>query len=105
MSGASDEFIILGETHAGEVFRPSDWVERLCGVMACFRPDAGPGAHLRFSPYVRPVVLNRRKCVAVDARLRALEPMAHKFLLDFAHDNDLVLIMACVLDESAAPEV
>lgn len=101
MSVSSDEFVILGETQAGETFRPSDWAERLCGIMACFRPHAGPGAHLRFSPYVRPVLIERRKGVAVDARLRELEPLAHKFLLDFARDNNLVVLKACVLPDVA----
>ncbi|WP_420106437.1 DUF3579 domain-containing protein, partial [Herbaspirillum huttiense] len=28
------EFIILGKTSDGRQFRPSDWAERLCGVMS-----------------------------------------------------------------------
>ncbi|MBF1259465.1 MAG: DUF3579 domain-containing protein, partial [Lautropia mirabilis] len=27
-------FVIIGETHEGRRFRPSDWAERLAGVMA-----------------------------------------------------------------------
>jgi hypothetical protein len=34
------EFLIHGVTDHGKPFRPSDWSERLCGVMACFRPGS-----------------------------------------------------------------
>lgn len=54
-------FVIIGETHEGRRFRPSDWAERLAGVMAAFRPRKKSGArsgagqfHLGYSPYVLP---------------------------------------------------
>jgi hypothetical protein len=97
----ADEFFILGLTANGRQFRPSDWAERLCGVMACFHPDGASGrdAHLQFSPYVRPAVLNGVKAVVVNNALRKFEPMAYHFVLDFAKDNDLQLIEACILPE------
>jgi hypothetical protein len=54
----TDEFFILGVTSNGRQFRPSDWAERLCGVMSCYRPEGsgGPNAHLTYSPYVRPTM-------------------------------------------------
>ena len=33
------EFIIVGTTLDGKAFRPSDWAERLCGVMSAFGGD------------------------------------------------------------------
>ncbi|MBS0308865.1 MAG: DUF3579 domain-containing protein, partial [Proteobacteria bacterium] len=56
---AAREFFILGLTSAGKQFRPSDWAERLCGVMACFREegDTSPNAHLQYSRHVRPTML------------------------------------------------
>lgn len=87
-------FVILGVTKAGRAFRPSDWAERLCGVMAGFRPpgSAGAQAHLSYSPYVMPGLHNGVKSVTVDARLHALEPLAYKFVTNFALDNDLQVI-------------
>ncbi len=86
-------FVILGVTKSGKAFRPSDWAERLCGVMATFRPgSAGPQAHLSYSPYVMPGFENGAKCVRVDARIADLEVMAYKFLVSFAEDNDLQVI-------------
>jgi hypothetical protein len=83
-------FVILGLTSAGRPFRPSDWAERLCGVMSQFRPGAAAlQAHLGYSPYVMPGVHGETKCVFVDGRINQLEPMAYKFLVAFAQDNDL----------------
>jgi hypothetical protein len=87
-------FLIKGVTRHGKPFRPSDWAERLCGVMSPFRPGnvAAPHAHLGYSPYVRPTVVDGVKAVMVDERLRALEPRAYDFVVCFARDNDLVTL-------------
>jgi len=104
-SGKLREFIIEGTTHAGQSFRPSDWAERLCGVLACFRPEDGgmrPGSrqvHLAYSPYARPITLHGKRCVAVDERLRDIEPRAWDFVRDFACDNNLITYEACLLSE------
>jgi Protein of unknown function (DUF3579) len=83
-------FIIKGATSDGRVFRPSDWADRLCSVMAAFNDQvSGPGAALQYSPYVQPSSIDDVKCVAVDGRLYEVEPMAYRFLLSFARDNDL----------------
>ena len=96
------EFFIQGLTSNGKAFRPSDWAERLCGVMSCFRPEGsgGPHAHLQYSPYVRPTMLNGVKSVVVNADLREIEPLAYHFVIDFAKDNDLQVIEACLLPET-----
>lgn len=86
----AESFVILGKTSGGRAFRPSDWADRLCGVMAQYRPGArGPQSHLSYSPYVMPGNHADIKCVFVDGRLNQLEPMAYTFLVNFAHDNDL----------------
>jgi hypothetical protein len=84
-------FVILGQTAGGKAFRPSDWAERLAGVMAAFRPrKAGSQQHLTYSPYVLPSTHRGIRCVVVDPALRDIEPMAYSFMLKFASDNDLV---------------
>jgi hypothetical protein len=100
----AQEFFILGTTNNGKPFRPSDWAERLCGVMSCFSPDVGArNAHLKFSPYVRPTVVNGAKAVVVNIALRDLEPLAFHFVVDFAKDNDLQVVDACFLPYSDDP--
>jgi hypothetical protein len=83
----TSEFVIVGVTLDGRKFRPSDWAERLCGLMAQF----GAADRNRYSPYVYPVIVNDEKCVVVDARLAGVEPLAYHFLEGFAKDNDLVV--------------
>jgi Protein of unknown function (DUF3579) len=90
------EYFIQGITKSGKKFRPSDWSERLCGVMSSFGPGAsGPNARLKYSLYVRPVILGDVKTVIVDSRLRDIEPMAFDFVMNFARDNDLLVTEAC----------
>jgi hypothetical protein len=79
------EFVIRGETLDGKPFRPSDWAERLCGVMAAFGGDH----RMQYSPYVHPVTASGVRCVVVDVRLEEIEPMAYRFLLGFAKENEL----------------
>jgi hypothetical protein len=98
-----DEFFILGVTTDGRQFRPSDWADRLCGVMSCYRPEGsgGPNAHLTYSPYVRPTMLNGIKAVVVQRRqLLNLEPLAYHFVRNFAKDNNLQMVEACMLPDA-----
>jgi hypothetical protein len=99
---SSREFFIQGITADGQCFRPSDWAERLCGVMAQFRPADDTGdARLSYSPYVRPIMLpDGIKCVVVDERLREIEPKAFDFVLNFARDNGLNVVQACAIGEA-----
>src|SRR3954465_3185070 len=79
------EFVIPGITLDGKPFRPSDWAERLCGVMSAFGGDH----RMAYSPFVHPVTANGVGCVGGDIRLEEIEPMAYRFLLSFAKDNEL----------------
>jgi len=81
----TDEFVIRGVTLDGRQFRPSDWAERLCGVMSAFGSDQ----RMAYSPYVQPITSEGVRCVVVDARLREIEPLAYSFLVNFARDNEL----------------
>lgn len=89
MSEEGRYFVLFGLTESGGQFRPSDWAERLAGVMAPYRPRSMPGSHITYSPYVMPKIIHGVRCVVVDNRLRDLEPLAWKFVHDFARDNAL----------------
>lgn len=102
------EVFIQGLTLDGRTFRPSDWSERLAGAMSSFRPGRVPmgrAAHIGYSPYCMPKVINGVKCVVVNEALRELEPMAWDFVMNFARDNQLQVVDACLLPEppAAAP--
>ncbi len=47
---------------------------------------------MRYSPYVGPRTYKGEKAVFVDGRLYKIEPMAYRFVHNFATDNDLQLI-------------
>lgn len=85
---SNNTFIIVGLTTEGKKFRPSDWAERLCGVLSAF----GAEKKMKYSPYVGPGDYIGEKAVFVDGRLYEVEPMAYRFVLNFAQDNDLQVI-------------
>lgn len=100
-ANSANEVFILGLTLSGKTFRPSDWAERLAGVMSPFRPGGPqPGSHLRYSPWCIPTTLNGVKCVVVHRDLRDYEPMAWDFVLNFARDNDLQVSEACLIPDT-----
>ena len=90
VSSHAKEVVILGRTRGGKTFRPSDWAERLAGVMSSFRPGGvQPSSYLSYSPWCLPTVIDGVKAVVINRQLRELEPMAWDFVLNFAKDNDL----------------
>ncbi|CAM3747194.1 PhnO-related protein OS=Castellaniella defragrans (strain DSM / CCUG 39792 / 65Phen) OX=1437824 GN=BN940_11541 PE=4 SV=1 [Castellaniella denitrificans] len=103
MSHPVQYLIIHGKTLEGQRFRPSDWAERLAGVLSQFRPAGSIANPLSYSPYAMPRTLNGLPCVMVDHRLRQLEPLAWKFACDFALSNRLQTTDTSARDEDAAP--
>ena len=61
--------------------------------MSSFRPGGGtgPNAHIGYSPWCVPRVVDGVKCVIVNEALRDLEPMAWDFVMNFARDNELLV--------------
>ncbi len=99
------EVFILGLTQDGRAFRPSDWAERLAGAMSSFRPGGariGRAAHIGYSPYCVPNLINGVRCVIVNEALREIEPMAWDFVMNFARDNQLQVADACLLPDDRA---
>ena len=97
VSSTSRQLFIQGVTTSGRTFRPSDWAERLAGVMSQFRPGgATPGSHLSYSPWCIPTSLGSVKCVIVHRDMQEDEPMAWDFCMNFARDNDLQVVEACL---------
>jgi hypothetical protein len=100
------QVFIQGLTSDGQAFRPSDWSERLAGAMSSFRPGGARGglaAHIGYSPYCVPRLLDGVKCVLVSEALKDIEPMAWDFVMNFARDNGLRLVDAPAGAETALP--
>jgi len=97
---------IQGITREGRAFRPSDWAERLAGAMSSFRPGgarAGIAAHIGYSPYCVPRVIEGVRSVIVSEQLRDIEPMAWDFVMNFARDNHLTVVELDPQAEVAPP--
>lgn len=93
------EIVIQGLTSEGRTFRPSDWAERLSGILASF----GDNQKLAYHAYVRPMMLEGVRCVAVDKKLEKVDPAVFQFLLDFAKDNDLRVVDCRALIDEVYP--
>jgi hypothetical protein len=88
------EIYILGITKGGKTFRPSDWAERLAGVLSPFRPGGSvPGSHIGYSPWCVPRSYGETKCVIVNRDLRDFNVMAWDFAVNFARDNELQVLL------------
>ena len=104
VSNTAKEVFIQGITEDGKTFRPSDWAERLAGVMSQFRPGGAiPGSHLSYSPWCIPTTMGNVKCVVVHHDLRDYDVMAWDFVMNFARDNHLQVAEACLLPDAPKP--
>ena len=88
--------IIFGVTNAGEKFRPSDWIERFCGVMAPYDTtyqSTGERVNLQkgmgYSDLVFPTTHKGERVVMALEQLNDIEPLAWEFVLNFIKENDL----------------
>jgi hypothetical protein len=86
----ANEIIIDGNTRAGKPFRPSDWVDRMCSTYATFGEDR----KLKYSPYLKPRVVNGVRCLAVDLKLKTVNPEGYAQLMHFADENQLNVLDA-----------
>lgn len=80
--------IIQGLTKAGKQFRPSDWVDRMCSSFATFGEDR----KLRYSPYLKPIVMNGVRCLEIDLQLKTRSPERFEELMQFVEENELNVV-------------
>ena len=77
--------VILGKTEAGGRFRPSDWCDRLHGVLRALGEEEAAA----FADMVRLVNYEGNKAVWIDRRLRDANEQLFNFFSRFAADNQL----------------
>jgi hypothetical protein len=77
--------LIVGLTHNGHKFRPSDWVERIASVFARFDADQ----RLRYNPQVMPVYRDGMYCLFVASSLASQDPAGYQFVMEFVHNYQL----------------
>jgi len=88
MKDEPDEIIIQSLTREGNRFRPSDWVDRICSSYATFGEDR----KLRYSPYLKPEIMDGIRCLCVDMQLKIANPEGFEELMQFAEENQLNIL-------------
>ena len=88
MTKKHEEIFIQSLTKDGKPFRPSDWVDRMCSSYATFGDDR----KLRYSPYLKPEMMDGVRCLAVDMRLKISNQEGFEELMQFAHENALNIL-------------
>jgi len=86
------KIIIEGITEEGQVFRPSDWAERMSGSLSTFRNH-----RIIYSPQLQPIMKEGYKCVLLDPELEKTNPALYQSIMEFARMNKLKI---CGQEES-----
>jgi hypothetical protein len=84
MTDSTKKIVIEGITETGEIFRPSDWAERMSGALSSFRNH-----RITYSPLLQPSMRDGNRCVILDASLKESNPTLYQSILDFAKANKL----------------
>jgi len=88
MENQPEEIIIQSLTREGNRFRPSDWVDRICSSYATFGEDR----KLRYSPYLKPEIMDGIRCLCVNMQLKTANPEGFEELMQFAEENKLNIL-------------
>ncbi len=84
MSIIKKKVVILGVTESGELFRPSDWAERVSGVLSTFRKH-----RMHYSPLLQPSTRHGYRCILLDPELQVTKPDLYNSIMKFAITNQL----------------
>jgi len=80
--------IIQGETSDGRKFRPSDWAERMSGMLSTFDKNH----RIHYSHKLRPVNHEGKKCIVLYKSLEDSHPAIFHQIIDFASRNNLTIV-------------
>lgn len=90
--GTKEEYsgiiLIQGITADGRKFRPSDWAERMSGMLSTFGDDH----RIHYSPKLRPVSHEGVKCISLDTSLKDSNPEIYQQIMEFAERNSLSIV-------------
>lgn len=90
------KIIIEGITESGELFRPSDWAERMSERLSTFRKH-----RVQYSPLLQPSMKEGHKCIILDPKLKQSNPSLYQSILEFAKNNNLKI---CKEEGEETPE-
>ncbi len=81
------EFVIQGITKDGQVFRPSNWWERLSDSLS----TRGQDGRILYSSYLLPMMIQGTPSVVVRFSLAKADPQAFELVRQFVVINHLVI--------------
>ncbi|MDD4910754.1 MAG: DUF3579 domain-containing protein [Sideroxydans sp.] len=87
LSPDTAEFVIQGKTKSGELFRPSNWGERLCDMLS----TTGKDGRVVYSSYVQPFTIQGVPSVVVRLSLEQADPHAFEMIRQFVISNHLLV--------------
>ena len=88
------KILIEGITAAGDLFRPSDWAERIGGSLSTFKNH-----RIYYSPLLKPSYKEGHRCLILDPKLQDRYPALYKHILDFSNKNNLRICYINMEDE------
>jgi hypothetical protein len=88
MTKENFDCFILGNTHKGTKFRPSDWIDRIAALFASFNTSR----RLQYHTMIRPAMHKGLRCLFVAGSLALADPIAYDFVMDFAQRNQLQIV-------------
>ena len=87
MPDSANYLVISSVLENGKKFRPSDWIDRISSAFA----SIDHSNRLHFSPCVQPCMIEGEKCLVVSRHLEDLDPVAYRYVIDFARANQLCI--------------
>lgn len=107
MQNEFPRLVIKGLTRDGALFRPSDWAERLIDTASAYGLERrvrqnnypGPERRQRQIAFLQVQMIDGKKCLVVDLRLREANPAAYAYIMEFVENNQL-----CWHDEGTAQD-
>lgn len=90
-------WLVEGTMQNGRTLRPSDWVERVSGILAKFGADH----RLRYGA-VRPGYVKGKKCLLVQKNLEHDDPAAFEYVSTFVRANGLQMSDLVTASEDTA---
>jgi hypothetical protein len=94
MKKNSIKLVVESVDQNGNLFRPSNWIERIAALTAEYESDN----RLRYSKTVQPRFIDGEKCLVVDPRLRDHAPSIFEYILGFVSSNNLNSYEDCLPD-------
>lgn len=93
--------LIVGLTHSGDKFRPSDWVHRIAGMFGTFDGSQ----RLRYSPCIIPTWHEGLPGLYIADDLAHSDPVGYQFVMDFATSAQLLVKRHQVGQSEGLPDV